>query len=321
MTKPVQREHFNLRHSLANRLGMTMRLIATALFLALATACAMPEPASPAATPTMTWPDLTGRPQPAPDERIAYGMGDLQFSDAWLPSGPGPHPTVLMIHGGCWQTEIAERDLMNWIADDLRGRGIAVWNVEYRGVDRGGGWPGTYEDVRASADSLRTNAARLNLVLDDIVAVGHSAGGHLALWLAAAPGLPEGHPLRPADPLDIQLVLSQGGIPDLVAQSGRPDHPCGTDAARAMTGDPANVPFASAQAMTPGSAQLVMLHGAVDPISPPEYGQSFARAMAIHGHAVTVEIVPGEGHVELIAPGTASWARQIEIIEAAFNRR
>lgn len=299
--------------------------LALAACLAGATACAMPDsptpPPPPAAAATiMTWSDLLERAQPAADQRIAYGPGPLQFSEAWLPEGAGPHPTVLMIHGGCWQTEIAERDIMNWIADDLRGRGIAVWNIEYRGVDRGGGHPGTYQDVLAAAESLRTNAARFGLITDDIIAVGHSAGGHLALWLAAAGALPEGHPLRPASPIDIYSVISQGGIPDLVAASGRPDHACGADAPRAMLGGRENASSTSASAMNPGRAELIMLHGALDRISPPEYGEDFARRMADKGREVVVEVIPGEGHVELIAPGTASWARQVEIIEEAWRR-
>src|SRR5687768_8091238 len=136
----------------------------------------------------MAWPDLLGRPRPAPTTTIAYGDDPLQVVDLWLPESAGPHPVVLMVHGGCWQTDIADRTLMNWIADDLRRRDIAVWNIEYRGVDRpGGGYPGTFLDAAAAADALRDHAARHNLDLSRVVSVGHSAGGHLALWLAARP--------------------------------------------------------------------------------------------------------------------------------------
>jgi len=91
-----------------------------------------------------------------------------------------------MVHGGCWQTEIADRRIMNWIADDLRRRGIAVWNIDYRGIDRaGGGYPGTFADAATAADALRQHSARHRLDIGRLVAVGHSAGGHLALWLAA----------------------------------------------------------------------------------------------------------------------------------------
>lgn len=87
----------------------------------------------------MAWPDLLERARPSPSTTIAYGADPLQVVDLWLPQGEGPHPTVLMIHGGCWQTEIADRRIMNWIADDLTRHGIAVWNIDYRGVDRPGG--------------------------------------------------------------------------------------------------------------------------------------------------------------------------------------
>ncbi|MBP2275573.1 acetyl esterase/lipase [Sphingomonas sp. PL20] len=89
-----------------------------------------PRPPEP---PLLTWPDLTGRAQPKPDATIAYGADALQQVDVWLPAGAGRHPVVLMVHGGCWTTSIADRSLMNWIADDLRKSGIAVWNIEYRG--------------------------------------------------------------------------------------------------------------------------------------------------------------------------------------------
>jgi acetyl esterase/lipase len=134
----------------------------------------------------MKWPALLTRERPQPSSTIRYGDDGMQVVDLWLPAGKGPHPTVLMVHGGCWQTEIADRRIMNWIADDLRKRGMAVWNIDYRGVDReGGGYPGTYLDAAAAADALGSHAKTHNLDISRLVAVGHSAGGHLALWLAA----------------------------------------------------------------------------------------------------------------------------------------
>jgi len=166
--------------------------VALPALLALA-ACAMSSPPPPPAPikasgkdGLLVWPDLLTRERPQPSATISYGSSALQVADLWLPSGKGPHPTVLMVHGGCWQTEIADRRIMNWIAEDLRRRGIAVWNIDYRGVDReGGGYPGTFLDAAAAADALRTNADKYRLDISRLVAVGHSAGGHLALWLAA----------------------------------------------------------------------------------------------------------------------------------------
>jgi acetyl esterase/lipase len=152
---------------------------------------------APPLTLPLTWPDLTSRPRPAGAIPFSYGADSLQQADLWLPAGHGPFPVVLMVHGGCWQTHIADRKLMDWVADDLRQHGIAVWNIDYRGVDRaGGGYPGTFADAAAAADQLRTVAPRHGLDLSRLVAVGHSAGGHLALWLAARPRPGSTAPIR-----------------------------------------------------------------------------------------------------------------------------
>ncbi|MDO6413223.1 alpha/beta hydrolase [Sphingomonas sp. BIUV-7] len=137
---------------------------------------------SAAAARIMDWDDLLGRPRPKADASIAYGRDRLQHVDLWRPRGRGPFPVVVMIHGGCWRTDVATADIMDWAADDLRRRGIAVWNVEYRGVDRpGGGYPGTFLDIAAGSDLLGRIGARYGLRTDRVVVLGHSAGGHLAL--------------------------------------------------------------------------------------------------------------------------------------------
>jgi len=170
----------------------------------------------------MDWPELLGRPLPAPTERIAYGPGPMQFGELWLPAGTGPFPVVLMVHGGCWLSSVATLGIMNYAADDLRRRGIAVWNIEYRGVDRpGGGYPGTFHDVAAGADALTRIAADHPLNVGKVVALGHSAGGHLVLWLAARPRLPAASALKTAAPLPIAGVVSLGGLPDLEPEAAR----------------------------------------------------------------------------------------------------
>lgn len=271
----------------------------------------------------MSWSDLFALPKPEPDHRIAYGDGPLQFSELWLPTNDGipanGHPTVLMIHGGCWQTDIAERDIMNWIAGDLRdNHGIAVWNIEYRGVDRpGGGFPGTYDDVLHAGDSLLRNAERYNLDLSNLVAIGHSAGGHLALWLdmqrnivgaARSTGVPP-----------VATVISQGGLPDLEAGTRRAGHPCGTEAPRLMLGDR---PHHTSPPRMPGgrAARQILVNAARDRIAPSNYAESYRDAQLARD-LTNVELVaiPGEGHVELIAPGTASWQRQVELIKQALG--
>ena len=133
--------------------------------------------------------DVLALPRPEAQHRIAYGPGPQQFGELRLPDGAGPHPVVIVVHGGCW---LAEYDLgyMSSLAAALTADGVATWSIEYRRVgDDGGGWPGTFDDVGAAADHLREIAAEHELDLERVVAVGHSAGGHLALWLAARHGL------------------------------------------------------------------------------------------------------------------------------------
>src|SRR3546814_11192602 len=103
---------------------------------------------------------------------------------------------------------------MDWIAADLRDAVYAVWNIDYRGVDRdGGGYPGTFLDAARAADALRDHAGRFGLNTRRIVAVGHSAGAHLALWLTARTKLPETSTVAGGDPPRIDTVGEPGGVP------------------------------------------------------------------------------------------------------------
>jgi len=257
----------------------------------------------------MVWDDLLSRPKPAPDATVRYGADALQVVDVWTPKGAGLHPAVVMIHGGCWQTAIAERDIMNWIADDLRSAGVGVWNIEYRGVDRGGGYPGTYQDVGAAADLFAVRRGEFGFRVDaPVVVIGHSAGGHLTLWLARRWGLAKGDALRGTAPLKVDLAISQGGLPDLRAQTTLPDHGCGNEAAAKMAG--ADFARTSPPEMPKGSARELQFNNDLDSIAPPSFGKAYGAKMVT---------TPGEGHAELIAPETVSWGKQRAVILKAFG--
>lgn len=302
---------------------------------ALLSACSPPSPAPPLANaaptgqasaeteaPVMAWPALLTRPRPTPTRTISYGTDPLQVADLWLPAGKGPHPTVLMVHGGCWTTDIADRSIMNWIADDLAKRGHAVWNIDYRGVDRpGGGYPGTFRDVAAAADALRGQARAHNLDLTRLVAVGHSAGGHLALWLAARSKLRVGSALRTPNPLPITHVVSLGGLQDL-EQARAERQGCGAEVIDQLVGPPGTAgrdPYAdtSLPRLAPIGVPQTMVGGNRDRIIPTHFNSDYAAKMRAEGDRVAVRIVPGQGHVELIAPETPAWAVAVAAIEAA----
>jgi len=267
----------------------------------------------------MTWPDLLERSRPEPDATIRYGDQVNQAVDLWFPVAPSLRPIVLMVHGGCWQSDIADRRIMNWICDDLRRRGIAVWNVEYRGVDReGGGYPGTFRDVAAAADAMRAEAGRYGLDTRRIVAAGHSAGGHLALWLAGRHRLPKASPLRTPDPLPIHFVVSLGGLPDLEEAARPPGSGCGTEVVGRLTGG--RFADTSVPRLAPLGVPQLLVNGTEDRIIPTAYAEGYAAQMRRRGDKVEVRMVERTGHVELIAPESAAWAAAAQAIERAFGR-
>ena len=146
--------------------------------------------------------DILSQPQPSPDERVAYGSDPNQFLEVRLPHTKPPHSVLLNIHGGYWR---AKYDLSHagHLCEALRAAGIATFNAEYRRVGNpGGGWPGTFEDIRSAYRFLQQEHSRFHLNLNHVVVMGHSAGGQLALCLAAHEN-------------SLQNVISLAGVVDL----------------------------------------------------------------------------------------------------------
>ena len=269
---------------------------------------------------SMQWHDLFAQEKPTPDDTLSYGSHELQVIDVWQPGAENVSPAVIMIHGGCWQTAIAERDIMNWIAADLRQHGVGVWNIEYRGVDRDGGWPGTYADIGHAADLFRERSAEFGFVCEKTIVIGHSAGGHLALWLANRPALDTSEFIRGSHPVEIDLAISQGGLPDLIAAVNRDGHACGSVAPRQMLGpDQQHAQITSPPDMTPGPARQILFHNTLDQIAPPDFARAYCDRVRQKNVDVTLIETPAEGHVELVAPESHSWARQRAVILHEFG--
>lgn len=282
-------------------------------------------PAQDPQKPLLTWPDLTERAKPAPDATVDYGTDPYQKVDVWVPKGKGPFPTVVMVHGGCWTTSIADRTLMNWIADDLRREGVAVWNIDYRGVDRqGGGYPGTFADTAAAADALRSSAHTYHLDTRRVVAIGHSAGGHLALWLAARGRIPKSSALYQRHPLKIAHAISLGGLPDLEATAGSPDNGCGVEVVAKLVGAPGVRPDVYADTSVPRLLPIGvpqdLVNGREDKIIPLRMGTDYVAAARAKGDRADLHVVDHTGHVELIAPETPAWAEAKRLIRAALAK-
>ena len=163
---------------------------------------------------TVAW-----RPERLPEARIVFGeRSPLQFSDLRLPSSPPPpggYPVIVFIHGGTWLAEWS-KDHTEPFAEALTEQGFATWDLEFRRIgNRNGGYPGTFEDIADGTDYLRTVAETYPLNLDQVIASGHSSGGHLALWLGGRHRLPESSPLYRANPLPLAGVISIAGVNDL----------------------------------------------------------------------------------------------------------
>jgi acetyl esterase/lipase len=248
-------------------------------------------------------------PRPAPGtsaaQRWDYGADASQFGELTLPAGSGPAAVVVVVHGGFWRSAYG-LELGRPLAVDLANSGFAAWNVEYRRVGGGGGFPATFDDVAAAVDLLAgpvQEAAGGRLDLDRVVAVGHSAGGHLAAWLAARPGLPAGAP--GADPVvALRGAVSQAGVLDLVDAAER--RVGGTAVPDLLGGGPAEVPeryaLASPLARVPIGVPVVCVHGDADANVPLRQSERFTAASG--DELVTL---PGVEHFAVIDPTTDAW--------------
>ncbi len=257
--------------------------------------------------------DINALPSKAPDAVIAYGRDSLQYGELRLPKGAGPFPVAIVIHGGCWVHMFAAARNAAALSDALRDAGVATWNVEYRRRDDvGGGWPGTITDIGAATDSLRSIAKRFPLDLSRVVAVGHSAGGQLGLWLASRKKLPPASALYAPNPLRITGVIALGGPGDLVDFNRYGDAACGEGTVPKLLGGTAEqVPDrwrdASPVNWLPLGVPQVMLAGEADRIMPRANLEAYAAKARAAGDRVDVIVVPNAGHHEVMSPNAVTW--------------
>jgi len=256
----------------------------------------------------MTSDDLASFESPQPDQRISYGNDPLQFGELRLPNGVGPHPVAILIHGGCWLSEFDITHLRK-LAAAITETGVATWTLEYRRVGNpGGGWPGTFQDVARGADHLRVVAKSYPLDLDRVLAVGHSAGGHLALWLAARTKLTDREPFRAENPVLPGAVLGLAPAPDLAyLHQGAV---CGSVIDKLLGGSPESQPdryaMGSPMKLVPLGVPQILLLGQHDDNWAPVGRRYFDRAKAA-GDDVRVVEAPESGHFEMIDPDSTTW--------------
>jgi acetyl esterase/lipase len=234
----------------------------------------------------------------------AYGADPSQVCELFLPWGGGPFGVAVVVHGGYWRARY-DRSLMTGPSLDLAGHGLAAWNLEYRRVGAGGGWPETFADVSAATDLLAEVDAPLRL--EHVVAVGHSAGGQLAFWLAARSTLlPEAPGASPR--VRIAAALSQAGVLDLrLAAILEPS----AEPTRALLGPPERHPdvydLASPRERLPLGIPQLLLHGDRDDVVSMRIAESYAGAARAAGDPCELRVLPGTGHIEHIDARTEAW--------------
>jgi acetyl esterase/lipase len=237
-------------------------------------------------------------PPPAYDARLPYGSDPNQFGDLRIPKSGGPFPIVMNIHGGFWR---AKYDLAHagHLCAALTAKGLATFNLEYRRVgNKGGGWPGSLEDTVAGFRFLPQIAKRYKLDSNRVVVMGHSAGGELALCLAAH---------EPA----VKSVISLAGVVDL--QAAFDDHLSNDAVVGFMGGKPKDVPEHYHEAdplqLSISKAEQWLIYGLSDDVVPPAYSRNYVQLKKQKNENAHLVEVAQAGHYELIDPHSTAWPK------------
>jgi len=252
--------------------------------------------------------DILSLPPPPFDQRVAYGADPNQFFDVRLPSGKGPFPALLNIHGGFWRAKYGLAHAGH-LCDALRSVGVATFNVEYRRVGNdGGGWPGTFADIRSAYRYVRQEHSRFHLDERRLVVIGHSAGGQLALCLAGHERSLE-QAISLAGVVDLKKAFSLNLSNDAVVEF--------------LGGKPADVPehYREADPMDVSipHARQWLLHGAEDDTVPPAFTRDYAERKKKLGEHVELVEIAHAGHYELIDPRSEAYKKVRDVVFSSLG--
>ncbi len=255
-----------------------------------------------------------------PDTIIQYGVDDFNFAELRIPQSSSnvKFPVVVVIHGGCWLSAVANADFMQGYATALTQEGYASYNIEYRSADHpDGGWPNTFNDVINAINHLSKLPSHYSLDLNKIILVGHSAGGHLALWTSFFPK--ELAQLHSIAKLETQIigVISLSGIVDLREYYDPTGQSCGRGVHQLLGGSPEELqdlyrltsPVDLYQSNS--KVSLALITGALDPIVTPEHVKILSDVHPEINHL----IIPQTGHFEMVVPYTTAWEKTLEVLK------
>jgi acetyl esterase/lipase len=244
--------------------------------------------------------DILSLPPPPPDQRVPYGADSNQFVEVRLPKGKGSHPVLLNIHGGYWR---AKYDLAHGghLCEALRSVGVATFNLEYRRVGNdGGAWPGTFADIRSAYRFIQQSGSKFSLDFERMAVMGHSAGGQLALCLAA-------------HETSVLRVISLAGVVNL--QKAFELHLSNDAVVEFMGGKPSEVPEhyreADPSELKIPHAQQWLIHGAADDIVVPAFSRDYVELKKKRGETVQLVEIAGAGHFDVIDPRSEAFKKQV----------
>jgi dipeptidyl aminopeptidase/acylaminoacyl peptidase len=230
--------------------------------------------------------------------RHSYGADPSQFGELYAPAGTRRPGTVVIIHGGFWRAQY-DLSLGAPLAADLVARGYTVWNLEYRRVGDGGGWLTTSADIAAGIDQLET----VGVDTSRVVAIGHSAGGQLAVWAAGR------------STVALTAVVAQAGVLDLATAADTGVG--GTAVPDFLGGSPAQLPARYAEAdpiqRVPAPVPVLCVHGRADANVPFAQSTAYVAAAQKAGGRATLAEVPGD-HFSLIDPTSVAWQTVVDAL-------
>jgi acetyl esterase/lipase len=263
--------------------------------------------------------DVFSAVPPPADHRIHYGPGEYQFGDLRLPAEAAIRrvPLIVFIHGGWWKSAY-DLEHGGHLCAALKSAGVATWSIEYRRVgSTGGGWPTTFQDVAAGCDYVATLAKSYPLDLNRVIAMGHSAGGHLAFWLAGRHHIPETNSIHsPQSKIELHGVIALAGAVDLRLTcdlSGYFSFAHDKREVYSLIGGPPTEFEDRYRAGNPGDllplgVPQVLIQGSEDDQIPPQLLARWAETARHQGDTVTVTIIPLADHMDVVNPESKAWS-------------
>lgn len=251
--------------------------------------------------------DILSRQPPPADLRVSYGRDPNQFIDLRLPATVNPHPLAINIHGGFWRAKYS-LDHAGHLCAALTAKGIATANVEYRRIgDEGGAWPGTFGDLRSACQFLIQNSQKHSLNTRRVIVMGHSAGGQLALCLAAH---------EPS----VNAAVSLAGVVDL--QRAYELHLSHDAVVEFLGGTPTEVPDhyreADPMQLSITRARQCLIHGTADDTVPPAFSRNYVdrkkKRTGNEKEDVHLLEIAGADHFDLIDPASKAWGKVEQIV-------